>query len=77
MKLSNQKGRAWAFVMYPESMPSNYYELLEQTGLPFAISPLHDKDIEKCYASWKSVDGKAVVKDNIQNVDIYDGLYDI
>lgn len=46
MKLSNQKGRAWAFVMYPESMPSNYYELLEQTGLPFAISPLHDKDLD-------------------------------
>ena len=46
MKLSNQKGRAWAFVMYPESMPDNYFELLEQTGLPFAISPLHDKDLD-------------------------------
>lgn len=46
MKLSNQKGRAWAFVMYPESMPQNYYELLEQTGLPFALSPLHDKDLD-------------------------------
>ncbi len=39
------KGRSWAFVMYPESMPLNWFELLEQTGLPFAISPLHDKDI--------------------------------
>ncbi len=39
------KGRNWAFVMYPESMPENWYELLEGTGLPFAISPLHDKDI--------------------------------
>lgn len=46
MKLSNQKGRAWAFVIYPESLPSNWFELLEQTGLPFAISPLHDKDLE-------------------------------
>lgn len=45
MNLSNQKGRAWAFAMYPESMPENYYELLEQTGLPFAISPLHDMDV--------------------------------
>lgn len=45
-KSSNLKGRAWAFTMYPESMPKNYYELLEQTGLPFAISPLHDKDVE-------------------------------
>lgn len=39
------KGRNWAFVMYPDSMPENWFELLEGTGLPFAISPLHDKDI--------------------------------
>lgn len=39
------KGRNWAFVMYPESMPDNWYELLQATGLPFAISPLHDKDV--------------------------------
>lgn len=39
------KGRNWAFVMYPESMPENWFELLEQTGLPFAISPLHNKDL--------------------------------
>ena len=38
------KGRNWAFVMYPESMPADWFERLEQTGLPFAISPLHDKD---------------------------------
>lgn len=42
----NTKGRNWAFVMYPDSMPSDWYERLEQTGLPFAISPLHDKDID-------------------------------
>lgn len=39
------KGRNWAFVMYPESMPADWFEKLEQTGLPFAISPLHDKDL--------------------------------
>lgn len=39
------KGRNWAFVMYPESMPADWFEILEKTGLPFAISPLHDKDI--------------------------------
>ena len=37
------KGRNWAFVMYPESMPQNWFERLEKTGLPFAISPLHNK----------------------------------
>ena len=37
-------GRSWAFVMYPESMPENWKEIIVQSGLPFAISPLHDKD---------------------------------
>jgi hypothetical protein len=41
-----------------------------------------DKDTEKWYASWKKANGKngkaeAQIKDNIQNVDIYNGLYDI
>lgn len=44
--MTNIKGRNWAFVMYPESMPNDWYERLEQTGLPYAISPLHDKDID-------------------------------
>ena len=38
------KGRNWAFVMYPESMPDDWFDRLQMTGLPFAISPLHDKD---------------------------------
>lgn len=39
------KGRNWAFVMYPESMPEDWFDRLQMTGLPFAISPLHDKDL--------------------------------
>lgn len=39
-------GRSWAFVMYPESMPENWEEIISSTGLPMAISPLHDKDID-------------------------------
>jgi hypothetical protein len=35
-----------------------------------------DKDVEKCYASWKVEDGKIKIKDTIQKVDIYNGLYD-
>ena len=43
--MSNIKGRNWAFVGYPESMPDNWFELLQNTGLPICVSPLHDKDI--------------------------------
>ena len=40
------KGRNWAFVMYPESMPEDWFYKLQMTGLPMAISPLHDKDLD-------------------------------
>lgn len=36
-----------------------------------------DRDVEKYYASWKVEDGKIKVRDTIQNVDIYNGLYNI
>ena len=38
-------GRSWAFVMYPESMPEDWKEKIQEIGIPMAISPLHDKDI--------------------------------
>lgn len=40
------KKRYWAFVLYPESAPDNWRELLQQTGLACAVSPLHDKDLD-------------------------------
>lgn len=40
-----KKCRNWAFVMYPESMPENWREIIQESGLSCAVSPLHDKDI--------------------------------
>ena len=40
------KKRNWAFVLYPESAPSDWREQLQLTGLTCAISPLHDKDLD-------------------------------
>lgn len=39
------KGRNWAFVVYPESLPENWQDIVLETGLPMAFSPLHDKDV--------------------------------
>lgn len=39
------KGRNWAFVVYPESLPDNWQDIILETGLPMAFSPLHDKDV--------------------------------
>lgn len=41
------KKRNWSFIAYPESLPKNWKDIIAQTGLPFAISPLHDKDLDK------------------------------
>lgn len=40
-----QKGRIWACVGYPESLPDEWLEKLRETGLQVAVSPLHDKDV--------------------------------
>ena len=40
-----EKKRCWAFVIYPESAPKNWEEILRISGLLCAVSPLHDKDL--------------------------------
>lgn len=39
------KNRNWTFLVYPDSAPDNWFDILQDTGLPFAVSPLHDKDL--------------------------------
>ena len=46
MARENVKKRNWAFVCYPESAPKDWRDILQQSGLQCAISPLHDKDID-------------------------------
>lgn len=44
MAEKNVKKRHWAMVVYPESLPNDWIDRLERTGLPMAISPIHDRD---------------------------------
>lgn len=39
------KSRYWSFIVYPESAIAEWERELEETGLIFAVSPLHDQDI--------------------------------
>ena len=43
--MKNVKKRNWAFILYLDSAPINWRDILQETGLLFAISPYHDKDI--------------------------------
>lgn len=42
------KTRNWAFVLYPESAPENWRELLAGMHMPALVSPLHDRDVDEC-----------------------------
>ena len=46
MASKDVKKRNWAFVAYPESLPTDWKEQLQATGLQVAISPLHDRDVD-------------------------------
>ena len=40
-----EKSIYFTFLLYPESLPSDWETLLKTTGRPIAVSPLHDKDV--------------------------------
>lgn len=43
--MAKEKARYFTFLLYPESIPSDWKMKLELLGVPIAISPLHDKDL--------------------------------
>ena len=42
--MAKDKARYFTFLLYPESIPTDWKRQLELIGVPIAISPLHDKD---------------------------------
>ena len=58
------KFRYWAFLTYPDSLPSDYLTLMRLSGLRFSISPLHDRDVNP--------DG-TIKKAHYHNIVAYDG----
>lgn len=38
------RGRVWACIVYPESAPENWRDILDESHIPYAISPIHDRD---------------------------------
>lgn len=44
-KKKEVKKRFWTVVLYPESAPEDWRERIKQSGLIFAVSPLHDRDL--------------------------------
>lgn len=49
-----EKSIYFTFLLYPESLPSDWETLLKTTGRPIAVSPLHDQDV----TSKKTLEGQ-------------------
>ena len=43
--MSAKQYRNFATILYPESMPEDIWEKLEELHIPIAVSPLHDQDV--------------------------------
>lgn len=43
----DKRSNKWAFLLYKESVPENYLDILEEMHIPFVLSPWHDKDVNK------------------------------
>ncbi|WP_236560075.1 Rep family protein, partial [Streptococcus halichoeri] len=42
-----KRSNKWAFLLYQESAPENYLDILEEMHVPFVLSPWHDKDVNR------------------------------
>lgn len=42
----DQRSTTWTFLIYLDSAPDNWIEILKELHVPFVVSPLHDKDIK-------------------------------
>lgn len=59
------KKRYWAFISYPDSLPTDWQDRLMQTGLACAVSPIHDSDLQS--------DGKTPKKEHFHNILVFNG----
>lgn len=49
----DKRSNKWAFLIYQESAPENYLDILEEMHIPFILSPWHDKDVNKEIGEFK------------------------
>lgn len=42
-----KRSNKWTFLIYEESAPPNYREILDKLHIPYVLSPWHDKDVNR------------------------------
>ncbi|HEL1566119.1 TPA: replication protein [Streptococcus suis] len=47
LKHTPQRSTMWTFLLYQESAPENYVDILNDLQIPWIVSPLHGADLDK------------------------------
>lgn len=42
--MTDKRTKSWTFILYPESVPENWREIIDSEHISWVESPLHDKD---------------------------------
>lgn len=81
VKTKDGRVRNFATVVYPESSPDNWQELLAEQFVPAFISPLHDKDINPTgepkkphYHVMLLFDGKKSIEQATEVIKVFNGV---
>jgi hypothetical protein len=69
--MSTGKTRVWTFLTYPDSLPSNFDEVIEEMHVPIVTSPIHDKDIAPEGKGWNNTPYK---KPHYHNMIMFQGV---
>lgn len=49
----DKRSNKWAFLIYKESAPKDYLDVLDEIHVPFILSPWHDKDVNRSTGEFK------------------------
>ncbi|MCT4462919.1 replication protein [Lactococcus cremoris] len=49
----DKRSNKWAFLIYKESSPKDYLDVLDEIHVPFILSPWHDKDVNRSTGEFK------------------------
>lgn len=64
-----KRTRNYGSIIYPESAPENWREILEQTYIPAIVSPLHDRDIDDAGAFKKEHYHLLLMFDSVKTIE--------
>lgn len=67
--MADKRTRNWNFIVYPDSAPENWVQILDDAHVPWVQSPLHDQDINADGSPKKPHWHCTILFDGVKSVD--------